>query len=394
MLDDSMNDVEGWLAKKAGRRWRSARTPRSSLGNGIVEAARLHDLHGRHAGAHVGRRLSVIRQITTGVSGGFAVSKPGDKFIDLVQSLAERAPEGRRLRDEPAHRVGRPKARRRTGQLPVHPELCDEPERLDPRPRDRGAPGHGGHRREQLSIAFANFAEGYEIKDHKVGVRVLRDPYTAKPYVQFYTTKRVGGDVVNFQAITLLKFGITAPRSPSRGPDSTPSGPLSISTLLEYSMKDLMSLIHPVRAVAPVATAADNTAVVSQIIDRMTAPGFESLTFVIATGAIPDADATFTVLVEHGDRREPERRQRRAGQAARRNRSAGVVHFLGRQQVLQDRLRRAASSTVADDHAGGNTSATLMCVIALLGHPHATPTANPPVAPCLTSSPWTTSRIS
>jgi HK97 family phage major capsid protein len=57
-----------------------------------------------------------------------------------------------------------------------------------------------------LSIAFGNFKESYEIKDHVVGTSVLRDPYTDKPNVIFYTTKRVGGDVVNFQGIVLMKF--------------------------------------------------------------------------------------------------------------------------------------------------------------------------------------------
>ena len=39
------------------------------------------------------------------------------------------------------------------------------------------------------------------------GIRVLRDPYSAKPYVLFYTTKRVGGGAQDFDAIKLLKFG-------------------------------------------------------------------------------------------------------------------------------------------------------------------------------------------
>ncbi len=55
------------------------------------------------------------------------------------------------------------------------------------------------------AIAFGDFARGYLIVD-RVGVRVLRDPYSAKPYVLFYTTKRVGGGVQNFEAIKLLKF--------------------------------------------------------------------------------------------------------------------------------------------------------------------------------------------
>ncbi len=56
-----------------------------------------------------------------------------------------------------------------------------------------------------LSIAFGNWKRGYLIIDRR-GVLVLRDPYTAKPYVLFYTTKRVGGGVQNFEAIKLLRF--------------------------------------------------------------------------------------------------------------------------------------------------------------------------------------------
>lgn len=55
-----------------------------------------------------------------------------------------------------------------------------------------------------LPIAFGNWQRGYLIAD-RFGIRVLRDPFTAKPYVQFYTTKRVGGGVVNFEAFKLLK---------------------------------------------------------------------------------------------------------------------------------------------------------------------------------------------
>jgi len=56
-----------------------------------------------------------------------------------------------------------------------------------------------------LSVAFGNFEEGYTIVD-RIGLRVLRDPYTAAPFVKFRCSKRVGGDVVNFEAIKLLRF--------------------------------------------------------------------------------------------------------------------------------------------------------------------------------------------
>lgn len=55
------------------------------------------------------------------------------------------------------------------------------------------------------AIAFGDFARGYLVVD-RAGVRVLRDPFSAKPYVLFYTTKRVGGGVQDFDAIKLLKF--------------------------------------------------------------------------------------------------------------------------------------------------------------------------------------------
>jgi HK97 family phage major capsid protein len=59
-----------------------------------------------------------------------------------------------------------------------------------------------------LSIAFGDFGSGYLVVD-RAGVSVLRDPYTAKPYVLFYTTKRVGGGVQNFEAIKLMKFAVS-----------------------------------------------------------------------------------------------------------------------------------------------------------------------------------------
>ena len=55
---------------------------------------------------------------------------------------------------------------------------------------------------------FRDRQRGYLIVD-RAGVRVLRDPYSAKPYVLFYTTKRVGGGVQDFDAIKLLKFSVS-----------------------------------------------------------------------------------------------------------------------------------------------------------------------------------------
>lgn len=56
-----------------------------------------------------------------------------------------------------------------------------------------------------LPIAFGDMKQAYQIVD-RMGIRVLRDPFTAKPYVKFYTTKRVGGGVKNFEALKLMKI--------------------------------------------------------------------------------------------------------------------------------------------------------------------------------------------
>lgn len=60
-----------------------------------------------------------------------------------------------------------------------------------------------------LSVAIADFKRAYLIVD-RVGIRILRDPFTAKPFVKFYTTKRVGGEVVNSEAIKLMKLAAAA----------------------------------------------------------------------------------------------------------------------------------------------------------------------------------------
>jgi HK97 family phage major capsid protein len=148
-----------------------------------------------------------IRQLTTGVSGGFAASSPADKLIDVIQAIPSAlrggsvfamnpltVAETRKLKDGDGNYIFIPDfSKNANGSILGYAveELSDM--------ADIAA--------NSLSIAFGNFKESYVIKDHVVGTRVLRDPYTAKPHVVFYTTKRVGGDVVNFQGLVLLKFG-------------------------------------------------------------------------------------------------------------------------------------------------------------------------------------------
>lgn len=60
-----------------------------------------------------------------------------------------------------------------------------------------------------ISVMLADFKAAYKIVD-RAGIRILRDPFTEKPFVKFYATKRVGGDVINYNAVKLLKLGKVA----------------------------------------------------------------------------------------------------------------------------------------------------------------------------------------
>ena len=68
---------------------------------------------------------------------------------------------------------------------------------------DENMPDIGANK---FPIGFGDWKRGYLIND-RLPVRVLRDPYTNKPFVHFYTTKRVGGGILDFNAIKLLKIG-------------------------------------------------------------------------------------------------------------------------------------------------------------------------------------------
>ena len=59
-----------------------------------------------------------------------------------------------------------------------------------------------------VAMAFGDFNAGYTVAE-RPDLRVLRDPFSAKPHVLFYATKRVGGDVSDFAAVKLLKFAVS-----------------------------------------------------------------------------------------------------------------------------------------------------------------------------------------
>jgi HK97 family phage major capsid protein len=143
--------------------------------------------------------------VASGAAGAFAASNPSDVLVDLIYALKAGYRQNgafvmnrktqaaiRKFKDSSGNYLWQPPAQA-GGQASLMTFPLVEAEDMP----DIAA--------NSLSVAFGDFRRGYLIVD-RTGVRVLRDPYSAKPYVLFYTTKRVGGGVQDFDAIKLLKF--------------------------------------------------------------------------------------------------------------------------------------------------------------------------------------------
>lgn len=141
-------------------------------------------------------------------------------------------------------------------------------------------------------------------------------------------------------------------------------------------MRDLMNHIHPVTAIAPAAAVTDNTAWVSAIVDTL---GYGSLTFVVQTGSLADADATFAVLVEDGD--ESDLSDNAAvpdDQLIGTEALAGFNHGDDNEvrKIGYAGFKRYVRLTVTPS---GNSGNAFVSAVAILGHSSVMPTSNPPV---------------
>lgn len=202
LLDDSLFNVEEWLAAKIAERLARMENESFVTGNGVKKPRGFLTYA---AGTPSAAGFSVIEQVLSGGSGDFADENPGDALISLVYALKsayrEKAvfmmkrstlAEVRKLKDGNDNYIWQPDFQMKQGGTLLGFNVVEAEDMPD---ITAGS----------LSIAFGDFSAGYQIVDRQ-GIRILRDSFTAKPYVKFYTTKRVGGDVVNFEAIKLMKF--------------------------------------------------------------------------------------------------------------------------------------------------------------------------------------------
>lgn len=203
LLDDAAFDVETWLAGRIAEKFARAEATAFVNGDGVNKP------HGFLTHAKAANETATNVQIGTIPSGGegdFATTNPANALIDLVYALgaqyranatfvmnSKTAAAVRKMRDADGRflwadslAMGQP------AQLLGYPVLvCEDMPDI--------AAG-------SFSIAFGDFRSAYTIVE-RPDLRVLRDPFSAKPHVLFYATKRVGGGVTDARAIKLMVFG-------------------------------------------------------------------------------------------------------------------------------------------------------------------------------------------
>jgi HK97 family phage major capsid protein len=204
MLDDAMFDVEKWLAHEIATEFARAEGMAFVKGNGTNQP--LGFLSSPTAATADGvRPMGTLQTIGTGVAGSFPASNPADKLVDLVQTVRSPYRQGAVFVMNSATAAAIRKFKTADGAFLFQPSLAaGQPATLLGYPliEAEDMPDIAAN---SLSIAFGNFKAGYVIAERNA-TTILRDPYSHKPYVHFYATKRIGGQVVNSESIKLLKF--------------------------------------------------------------------------------------------------------------------------------------------------------------------------------------------
>lgn len=205
MLDDVFFNVEAWINSELAMEFAEQEEIAFTSGNGtkkpkgfLAYASSLDD--------DKTRAFGTLQHILSGATAGVTA----DAIIKLVYTLRK------------VHRNGAKFMMNNNSLFSVRILKDSEGNYLWRPGLELGQPstlaGYGVAENEQMpdiaadakAIAFGNFKRGYTIVD-RIGTRILRDPYTNKPFVGFYTTKRTGGMLADSQAIKLLKIGVVAP---------------------------------------------------------------------------------------------------------------------------------------------------------------------------------------
>ncbi|MEO0566968.1 MAG: phage major capsid protein [Pseudomonadota bacterium] len=202
LLDDSAFDIEAWLAGRIADRFARAEASAFVAGDGIDKPTGFLTYP---TAANASWTWGNLGYVATGADGGF---DDADAIIELTYALgAQYRANGTFVMNSKTAGAVR-KLKDADGRFLWSDGLAaGEPARL------MGyavlvAEDMPDIASDSFSIAFGDFGAGYTVAE-RPDLRILRDPFSAKPHVLFYATKRVGGDVSDFAAIKLLKFGLS-----------------------------------------------------------------------------------------------------------------------------------------------------------------------------------------
>lgn len=203
ILDDAPR-VEGWLSGKVSAKF--GRFENAEFISGAANKIRGVCSYATIADSGSGVTWGSFGHIATGTSAAFPTANPVDKFHDLIGALKSAYLGNATFLTRRSVVTLIRKFKDGVGNYMWQPSFVagvSETLMGYPLTRAEDMPAVGV---DSLSLAFGDFKEGYQIVDRE-GIRVLTDPYTAKPYTIFYTTKRTGGGALNFEAIKFMKFG-------------------------------------------------------------------------------------------------------------------------------------------------------------------------------------------
>ncbi|GMN02268.1 phage major capsid protein [Erythrobacter sp. MTPC3] len=203
MLDDAGFDIESWLANEIAIEFARAEGAAFVGGTGIDQPEGFLTAP-TGTGEDGVRAFGQIQYIGSGDAAGFDAA-PEAKLIDLIHSLKAGHRQGASFVMNSATLATVRKLKTADGAFLWQPGMVEgQPDRLLGYPvvEAEDMPDVAS---SEFPIAFGNFRHGYLIAEHSA-TKVLRDPFTNKPFVHFYATKRVGGKVLDSNAIKLLKI--------------------------------------------------------------------------------------------------------------------------------------------------------------------------------------------
>ncbi|MGL5136251.1 MAG: phage major capsid protein, partial [Beijerinckiaceae bacterium] len=201
LLDDAAIDLEQWIADEAAVAFAEKEGQAFVAGDGVDKPK------GFLSYTNVANNVwswGNLGYLATGVSGAFPASNSSDMLMDLIYSLKGGHRQNATFVMNRATQASIRKFKDGQGNYLWHPPAgpgASATLMTFPIAEAEDMPAIGAN---SFAIAFGDFRRGYLVVD-RMGVRILRDPYSAKPYVLFYVTKRVGGGVQDFEAIKLLK---------------------------------------------------------------------------------------------------------------------------------------------------------------------------------------------